>query len=138
MPVVTFTNRAAREMKERVENMLATSQLPYGSEPSTAFASKFCAATPNWSAFSQISPFWEKMTKNALSNRFSKLMLSIRKNTRLRQFLIKSAAGRTKASASTRLTPITRKTSQPRSTNFIRPACSNSTASISATSSYMP
>lgn len=37
-----------------------------------------------------------------------------------------------------RLTPITRKTSQPRSTNFIRPACSNSTASISATSSYMP
>jgi DNA helicase-2/ATP-dependent DNA helicase PcrA len=48
---VTFTNKAAREMKERIGGMSAArSRACPGSAPSTPSASSSCAATPNWRA----------------------------------------------------------------------------------------
>lgn len=54
---ITFTNKAAREMKERVESILGLARMKSGYPPSTACACGFCAGILTESASTEISPF---------------------------------------------------------------------------------
>ena len=67
---VTFTNKAAREMKERVSRDLAAarSRACRGSAPSTRSPRGCCAAMPSWSGCSPTSPSSTPTTSCACSS----------------------------------------------------------------------
>lgn len=95
--VVTFTNRAAREMKERVQKMIGDVANSVWLGTFHSICVKILRNHAELVGLHSNFTILDTDDQNASSNRFAKPWALTTKNTRLRQLLTVSSVGRTKA-----------------------------------------